>query len=129
VVFQIINSATDELMESPVEAVLQARVDVRLKSQSTLVLKDGKKISANWSLIKDTNEDITGFVGLLRDITQIKEMEEKVVKSQQKYYDMFQNMLNGYTYNQLIFDENGEPTDYVILEVNSSFKNLIGISI
>jgi PAS domain S-box-containing protein len=43
-----------------------------------------------------------------------------------KYRFLFENMLDGFAYHKMIFDQTGKPVDYVFLEVNKSFERLTG---
>ena len=40
---------------------------------------------------------------------------------------LLENMMNGYAYHKMVFDENGKPVDYVFLEVNKAFERLTGL--
>ncbi len=52
--------------------------------------------------------------------------ERALAKSEEHYRSLFENMLNGYAYCRMIF-ENGEPVDYVYIEVNRAFETLTGL--
>jgi PAS domain S-box-containing protein len=53
---------------------------------------------------------------------------EKLLRaSEEKYRSLFVNMLNGFAYCKMIWDENGQPTDFVYLEVNDAFEKLTGL--
>ncbi len=57
-----------------------------------------------------------------------KKLAEAALKeSEEKYRSLFENMINGYAYCQMIFDENDEPTDFVYLEINDAFERLTGL--
>ena len=40
---------------------------------------------------------------------------------------LFANMLTGFAYCKMIFD-NGEPTDFVYLQINSAFERITGLN-
>ena len=40
---------------------------------------------------------------------------------------LFQNMLDGFAYCQMLFDERGRPDDFVYLDVNAAFSKLTGL--
>ncbi|MFW5759142.1 MAG: PAS domain-containing protein, partial [Bacteroidota bacterium] len=48
-------------------------------------------VSENISFIRDDQGNPNGFLGVLRDITQQKELEEKLIKSERKYRDLIEN--------------------------------------
>ena len=45
----------------------------------------------------------------------------------QKYKNLIENMPTGYAYHKVIFDENNNPKDYIFLEVNNKFEEIIGL--
>ncbi|MEO5681716.1 MAG: PAS domain S-box protein [Chitinophagaceae bacterium] len=64
--------------------------------------------------------------GSFQDIDQRKKAEEKLVKSEGLYRSLFTNMLNGFCYCQVIF-ENGLPVDYRYIAVNNEYELLTGL--
>lgn len=40
---------------------------------------------------------------------------------------MFENMLDGFAYCRMIFDEKGKPIGFEYLEINNSFERLTGL--
>ena len=47
--------------------------------------------------------------------------------SDTRYRLLFRNMLDGFAYCRMIFDERGHPADFVYLEVNDAFEALTGL--
>ncbi|MFH1995645.1 MAG: ATP-binding protein [Candidatus Omnitrophota bacterium] len=45
-----------------------------------------------------------------------------------EHHSVFQNMLSGVAYHKILSDSEGNPVDYVFLDVNRSFERLIGLS-
>jgi hypothetical protein len=43
------------------------------------------------------------------------------------YKSLFDNMVDGLAYGQVIFDERENPTDFVYAEVNKNFEKLMGL--
>jgi PAS domain S-box-containing protein len=43
------------------------------------------------------------------------------------YRSLFENMLDGYAYCRMLFDEHQQPQDFVYLNVNSAFERLTGL--
>jgi PAS domain S-box-containing protein len=58
---------------------------------------------------------------------QIKEEEHLLRESEKKYRSLFENMLDGFAYCKMIYDENSKPIDFIYCEVNDAFENLTGL--
>jgi diguanylate cyclase (GGDEF)-like protein/PAS domain S-box-containing protein len=50
---------------------------------------------------------------------------EATAKAEKSYRSLFENMLEGYAYGRVV-SENGRPRDFTFLDVNDSFKRIIG---
>ena len=61
------------------------------------------------------------------NIDDKKRTEEDLKLSEEKYRSLFENMINGYAYCRMIFDQKDEPVDFVYLEINSAFERLTGL--
>lgn len=47
-------------------------------------------------------------------------------ENETNYRSLFENMIDGFVYSRVIFDDNNNPVDYVILEANEAFEKQIG---
>ncbi|MBI3040931.1 MAG: PAS domain S-box protein [Chloroflexi bacterium] len=56
-----------------------------------------------------------------------QQAEEALRESDKKYRSLFEQMLNGFAYCQLLVDENNQPVDFVYLEINDAFERLTGL--
>jgi PAS domain S-box-containing protein len=56
-----------------------------------------------------------------------KRAEEALLKSEQHYRSLFENMLDGFAYCKMLFDDRGRPIDFIYFEVNSAFERLTGL--
>ncbi|MGE5404135.1 MAG: PAS domain S-box protein, partial [Candidatus Saccharibacteria bacterium] len=67
------------------------------------------------------------FVSILEDITERMVADNIVRESEAKYRSLFENMMSGYLYNRMIFDDVGKPVDFVVLEANNTVERMTGI--
>jgi len=62
----------------------------------------------------------------IRDITNHRLAEDTLLMSEKLYSSLFENMLNGFAYCKMIFD-NDQPQDFIYLDVNTAFGALTGL--
>jgi PAS domain S-box-containing protein len=67
-------------------------------------------------------------VGIVRDITAYKRVEEALRESEEKYRGVFEHMSEALARDELLYNSEGEPVDWRIAEVNSAYEELTGIS-
>jgi two-component system CheB/CheR fusion protein len=77
-------------------------------------------------LLDEKGERI-GSVHIARDITERKRAEEVLRKSEKRYHSLFENMLEGFAYCKMLYDDLGSSADFVYLDVNSAFERLTGL--
>lgn len=84
---------------------------VRAKGNS--VLKSGKAITIN---------------GIIQDITERRQAEEKLKESEEKLSTLFESMTEMVVLHELVFNEKGEATNYRITDCNNAFTAVTGIT-
>jgi PAS domain S-box-containing protein len=91
--------------------------------------KDGSVIWCEWydSAIYDANGILISTLSQVLDITQRRTAEEALRESEQRYRLLFANMLDGFAYCRVIFNDDGQADDFVYLDVNSRFEELTGL--
>ncbi len=67
------------------------------------------------------------FAPLTQAKTKIGKSEIALRDSEKKYRSLFENMLDGFAFCQMIFDEQNNPVDFVYLEINAAFERLTGL--
>lgn len=94
-----------------------------------LMCKDGSSIIADVTMakLKGFEGQPKGIIYSIRDITQRKQMEETLRKSEEKYRTLFNSMEEDFSIMDLQFDQNGRPIDAVILEANPSYERQHGV--
>ncbi len=65
--------------------------------------------------------------GILRDITERRQMENQIRKSEKQYHHLFDSMLDAFALHEMIYDNNGKPVDYRFITVNSAFEKSTGL--
>ncbi len=66
------------------------------------------------------------YLSLEKEIAERKRNEEALRESEERYRGLFENMIEGYAYCKMIF-ENGKPQDFIYLSVNHAFETLTGL--
>lgn len=61
------------------------------------------------------------------DISGQKELEGKIRESERRYHLLFENMLEGFAYCRMLYDDCGNPVDFIYLDTNSAFEQLTGL--
>jgi PAS domain S-box-containing protein/putative nucleotidyltransferase with HDIG domain len=84
-------------------------------------------LSINGAPILNEKGDIVNVVFTIEDITERKLAEESLVKSEQMLRTVFNTVEEALTLNELVFDENGEVTDYRILDANKAFEQITSL--
>jgi len=74
----------------------------------------------------DDNGKPLRFVGTIKDITESKRAEQALQESEEHYRSLFDNMLNGFAYCKMLFEQD-RPIDFTYLNVNSAFRTLTGL--
>ena len=71
--------------------------------------------------------DIDGIVVTFIDITEHKKAEEALRESEKRYHSLFENMMEGFAFCKMLYDDQGSPVDFVYLDVNNAFVRLTGL--
>lgn len=83
---------------------------------------DGKTFAYEVS-VYSTPEGISVFT---KDISEQKRTEEVIRESEERYRSLFENMIEGFAFCKMIY-EDGCPTDFQYLQVNKSFEKMTGL--
>jgi PAS domain S-box-containing protein len=91
------------------------------------IKKDGTPFWCSATVSSFNSEQYgTVWLAIHQDITERRSAELQLQKSEQRFRSLFENMLDGFAYCKMIF-ENGKPHDFKYLEVNRAFEKLTGL--
>jgi len=62
---------------------------------------------------------------LKEEIAERKNAEKKLLESEKKFRDLFENMMDGLVLHRLIVDENGNPVDYILEKMNAAAEKIL----
>ena len=88
--------------------------------------KDGTVFPVEITLNRFVHEGRPAVICAVRDVSENLKTKNALEKSELKYHSLFSAMQNGFSLNEIICDDKGNPEDYVTLEVNSAFETLLG---
>ncbi len=90
---------------------------------------DGKEhyLNVRTQILKNYNDEAIGMCGISTDITEQKLHEELLLESEMRYSNLFNNMVDGFSLNEIITDENGNPVDWRFLHVNRAHQKQTGL--
>ena len=84
--------------------------------------------SYDWRIERITLPDGQfGVVCYFYDITERKQAEEALRKTEERYRNLFDSMEQAFCIIEMIFDEHQKPIDYRFLEVNPAFEKQTGL--
>jgi len=93
-----------------------------------------EKISSYGYVIKDTTGNVL-FASIkmafkLHEANkELKSKEDALLEGEAKYRLLFENMTTGFVLHQVVYDKNGKPVDYIILDANPAYEKLTGVHI
>lgn len=68
------------------------------------------------------------LVSVIRDITKRKKAEENLRRSEERYRSLYSSMSEGVLLHDIVYDEQGLPVDYRLVDANPAFESITGIA-
>ncbi len=59
--------------------------------------------------------------------SQMEKQASELKYSEERFRSLFSNMLEGVAFNEMLFNENGDPVNYRFLELNDAFESLLNL--
>ena len=110
-------------------ALEQQQRSGQVNTEVTITRKDGTtfdgEVKSNVFVDCDEEEKV---IIAIRDITQRKNAENALRESEKKYRYLFNRMLDGFSFCQILTNNKGGPIDFVFLETNDAFERMTGFN-
>jgi PAS domain S-box-containing protein len=122
------NEELNNLKIKPVDFSLL--LSKKIKNGSEVELFNGEIIRnflISYNTIKENKQKL-GYSISLTDITELKKAEKKLVESEEKYRSLFESMSQPFLLGKIIFDYKRKPVDFIYLEVNKAWEEVMGFS-
>ncbi|HKO90201.1 MAG TPA: PAS domain S-box protein [Polyangiaceae bacterium] len=79
----------------------------------------------SWNCVFDA--DARQILGVARDETEVVMTRQALEASEAAYAQLFNGMLDGFSFHDMLFDEQGNPVDYRFRAVNPAFEEMTGL--
>jgi len=122
-IYKINNLPKEEILKEMQNAVLEHRnyfTFQHIKANGEI-----RNVEVYSTPIKINGNDI--LYSIIHDVTDRKRAEKALQESEEKYRNLFENMIIGFQLNEVIFDEKGTPVDFKILATNKYFSDFTGL--
>jgi PAS domain S-box-containing protein len=77
-----------------------------------------------------TENDVVQLQLIANELSKIyrqRQAEYTIRESEKKYRSLFENMLDGFAFCKMVFDDQNTPIDFVYLEINDAFERITGL--
>lgn len=78
--------------------------------------------------LADEHGNTTHFIAVKEDITARRDAEMALVASEEKYRNLFQQMMSGFALAEITDESDGKPQQYQVVSLNQAFETLTGLA-
>ena len=100
-----------------------ARDITRQKQAEDNLRRQHEEINAAYEQLTAAEE------GLRESYGELEKSQATLRVSEEKYRNLFENMREGFAYCRMIYDDAGNPADFVYLNVNQAFTRIVGTGV
>jgi PAS domain S-box-containing protein len=95
--------------------------------EAIYVRKDGSIIDVMLSTapLRESSGKIIGSMAIYEDNTARKHIERELRENEQKYRRLFSQMTSGCSLQEMLYDNNGNPVDYITLDANAAYLEIL----
>ncbi|MBI6872581.1 CHASE4 domain-containing protein [Clostridium aciditolerans] len=98
-----------------------------LKSFSDIAKKISKSKDLSIRFPSSRQDELGYLMNISNAMLEALELfQRKLQKSEHKYRHLFESLVDGFVYCKVVYNEKN-PVDYIFMEVNSAFEEIIGI--
>jgi PAS domain S-box-containing protein len=87
--------------------------------------KSGERWDAEVSVSQIQFASRTLLIGVVRDISERKNFNKKLLASEKKYRTLFETMFHGFLVIKPVWDKNGQYKDAVYMDVNPAYLSIV----
>ncbi len=114
------------------ELTAQVRAMIKIKTAALRTLNEKEHLR---KLVEEKTRELsitnTATLNLLDDIKKeidAKEIaEESLRDSERRFHSLYMNMIEGAALHKILYNKQGKPEDYIIIETNTAFEKHLGI--
>ncbi|NOG46658.1 MAG: PAS domain S-box protein [Calditrichaeota bacterium] len=115
------------VVASAIKSGLSGKGDSEPFIEGRLIKADGKIIVAEASAIEINYYGKSALMVMINDITASKQAEEKLFENEKRLQNIFESMSEGFSIQDVICDDEGNPVDLRFVEANPAFERQTGL--
>ena len=115
------------IVEKTMERLLNG-LSLNVVSTNRNYKKDRSIITCEWynTILKDENGKMISLLSQFFDITERQQVDQELKESEEKYRLLYTSIDQGMALHEIITDSDGKVVDYLFLDINDSYTNLVG---